>query len=183
MERCYAGEMEEPQGPDPSLQRAVELMTTWLHSSDAEGIVNLVGNDLGLALAEGRLVEDAGQLIAGLMSLSATFWANSSRRRRSRWWPSFRQRAGWRHGTSLRPADGGIRRAAQRCAGCRAGCSRGSRRLPAPDPALRRQVEVAVGTSGRDAVASAIKRKMLAATPTTEAMRQTTRPMPSERGK
>ena len=69
------GEPEDAAEATRVLQRAVELMTTWKDSDNAESMIELVSNDLGLALAEGRLIEDAGELIAGLMALAATFLA------------------------------------------------------------------------------------------------------------
>jgi hypothetical protein len=48
-------------------------MTAWKDSDSAEPIIELVSSDLGLAAVEDRLVEDAGELIAGLMALSAMF--------------------------------------------------------------------------------------------------------------
>ncbi len=63
--------MEDQHEGNPPLQRAVELMTAWKDSNDASLIIELVSSDLGVALVEDRLVEKAGELIAGLMTLSA----------------------------------------------------------------------------------------------------------------
>jgi hypothetical protein len=61
----------DPRQTNVSLQRAVELMMAWRESDDSARLIELVSADLGLALLEGRLVEDAGELIAGLVTLSA----------------------------------------------------------------------------------------------------------------
>lgn len=57
--------------PHAGLQRAVELMTAWNEGDDSLRAVELVSGDLGQAHVEDRLFEDAGELIAGLMTLSA----------------------------------------------------------------------------------------------------------------
>jgi hypothetical protein len=63
--------MEDRQEGNLPLRRAVELMTAWKNTDDASLIIELVSSDLGQALVEDRLVEKAGELIAGLMTLSA----------------------------------------------------------------------------------------------------------------
>ncbi len=68
---CQTHGVEDQHEGNPPLQRAVELMTAWKDSDDASLIIDLVSSDLGLALVEDRLVEKAGELIAGLMTLSA----------------------------------------------------------------------------------------------------------------
>ena len=54
------------------LRRAVELMTAWKDSgADPSLIIELVSSDLGHALVDDRLLEEAGLLISGLMALNA----------------------------------------------------------------------------------------------------------------
>ena len=54
------------------LRRAVEPITAGKETvADPSLIIDLVSCDLGPALAEGRPVEEAGELIGGLMTLSA----------------------------------------------------------------------------------------------------------------
>jgi len=57
--------------PHAGLQRAVELMTAWNEGDDSLRAVELVSGDLGVAHAQDRLIEDTGELVAGLMTLSA----------------------------------------------------------------------------------------------------------------
>lgn len=64
--------MEEPAAANEGIRKAVALMTAWNENDDADTsfAVNIATQDLAEAFANGTLLGESVDLIAGLMSLS-----------------------------------------------------------------------------------------------------------------